>query len=78
MTLSCGVNDVWHGEKGIELEDYEKNITDIIDKAQAAGVKVVILTSTMIKEKQSTPQNQKLIEQEFNKLVTGLFDPNAH
>ena len=21
MTLSCGVNDVWHGEKGVSLED---------------------------------------------------------
>src|SRR5688572_15438237 len=25
MTLSCGVNDVWHGAKGVPLEDYKKN-----------------------------------------------------
>lgn len=37
MTLSCGVNDVWHGAKGVTLEDYKKNITAIIDQAQAAG-----------------------------------------
>lgn len=61
MTLSCGVNDVWHGEKGVTLEDYKKNITEIVTKAQAAGVKVVILTSTMIQEDQSTPANQKLV-----------------
>lgn len=61
MTLSCGVNDVWHGAKGVPLEDYKKNITAIIDKAQAAGVKVVVLTSTMIKENQETPENQKLV-----------------
>jgi lysophospholipase L1-like esterase len=61
MTLSCGVNDVWHGPKGVLLEDYKKNITAIIDRAQAAGVKVMILTSTMIKEDQATPQNQQLI-----------------
>ena len=61
MTLSCGVNDVWHGVNGVPLDDYKKNITAIIDKAQAAGVKVMILTSTMIKEDQANPENQKLV-----------------
>lgn len=60
MTLSCGVNDVWHGEKGVSLEDYRKNITTIVDQAQAAGVKVMILTSTMISENQASAENQKL------------------
>jgi lysophospholipase L1-like esterase len=60
MTLSCGVNDVWHGANGVPLEDYKKNITAIVDQAQAAGVKVMILTSTMIREDAATPENQKL------------------
>ncbi|MCF7731500.1 MAG: hypothetical protein K9N23_07425 [Akkermansiaceae bacterium] len=60
MTLSCGVNDVWHGDNGVPLEDYKKNITSIVDQAQAAGIKVVILTSTMIGEDQANPNNQKL------------------
>ena len=61
MTLSCGVNDVWHGEKGVPLEDYKKNITSIVDQAQATGVQVILLTSTMIGEDQANPNNQKLI-----------------
>jgi lysophospholipase L1-like esterase len=61
MTLSCGVNDVWHGPKGVLLEDYKKNITAIIDRAQAAGIKVMVLTSTMIKEDQASQLNQQLI-----------------
>jgi lysophospholipase L1-like esterase len=61
MTLSCGVNDVWHGPNGIPLPDYEKNITAIVDRAQQAGIKVVILTSTMITEDQQNPNNQKLV-----------------
>ena len=61
MTLSCGVNDVWHGAGGVKLEDYKKNITAIVDQAQAAGVKVMILTSTMIKEDQKTSLNQQLL-----------------
>ena len=60
MTLSCGVNDVWHGANGVPLPDYKKNITEIVDKAMAAGVKVVILTSTMIGENQADENNQKL------------------
>ncbi|MDT8388932.1 MAG: SGNH/GDSL hydrolase family protein [Lentisphaeria bacterium] len=61
MTLSCGVNDVWHGARGVKLEDYKTNITAIVDQAQAAGVKVMILTSTMIKEVQDNDLNQKLV-----------------
>ena len=74
MTLSCGVNDVWHGKKGVPLDDaaakagaydekvaergtYKKNITAIIEKAAAAGVKPVILTATVIHEKLDNAEN---------------------
>lgn len=60
MTLSCGVNDVWHGAKGVELPDYRKNIAGIVDKAQAAGIRVMILTATMIKEDAENDLNRKL------------------
>ena len=60
MTLSCGVNDVWHGANGVPLDEYEKNITEIVAKAQAAGIKVVILTSTMITEDPAAFTNKKL------------------
>ncbi|WP_395743904.1 SGNH/GDSL hydrolase family protein [Prosthecobacter sp.] len=74
MTLSCGVNDVWHGQRGVPLDDamakagtyddkvttrgtYKKNITAIIDQAQAAGVKPVILTATVIQENPASKEN---------------------
>ncbi|MFA6563342.1 MAG: GDSL-type esterase/lipase family protein [Verrucomicrobiia bacterium] len=79
MTLSCGVNDVWHGDKGVPLDDaqaatgkyelrpgepakgtYKANITAIVDKAQAAGVKVMILTATVISEELDSDNNKKL------------------
>lgn len=47
MTLSCGVNDVGHGPRGIEFEPYKTNITAILDKCAAAGVKVIVLTPTL-------------------------------
>ena len=69
MTLSCGVNDVWHFKlilgkrtfEGIGIEDYKKNITEILDKCQKAGIKVVVLTSTMIGEDASKELNQDMI-----------------
>jgi lysophospholipase L1-like esterase len=61
MTLSCGVNDVWHGTNGVPLDRYQHNITKIVEQCQAAGVKVMILTATMIGEDQSNANNQKLV-----------------
>ena len=59
LTLSCGVNDVWHGAAGVDLETYKKNITSIVDQAQKANIQVMILTPTMIQEGDN-PFNQKL------------------
>ena len=60
MTLSCGVNDVWHGKRGVPLDQYKVNITKIVDNCQAAGVKVMLLTATMIGEDKSNANNGKL------------------
>lgn len=74
MTLSCGVNDVWHGPGGVPLDEamaksgtyddkvgtrgtYKANITAIIDQAQAAGIKPVMLTATVIQEKLDNKEN---------------------
>ena len=70
MTLSCGVNDVWHGPRGVDLKSYKKNITEIVKHAQAAGIKVVLLTSTMIREDQSNDLNQKLLP--YNEFIKEL------
>ena len=61
MTLSCGVNDVWHGARGVPLDQYKKNITEIVEKCQAANVKVMLLTATMIGEDEPNTNNQKLL-----------------
>ena len=60
LTVSCGVNDVWHGAKGVPLEEYKVNMSGIFDKAAAAGVAVVVLTPTMIYEDENNAQNRKL------------------
>jgi lysophospholipase L1-like esterase len=58
MTLSCGVNDVWFG---LPLDQYKANITQIVEKALVANVKVVILTATVIGENPDEPKNQQML-----------------
>ncbi|HEX8833289.1 MAG TPA: SGNH/GDSL hydrolase family protein, partial [Abditibacteriaceae bacterium] len=60
MALSVGVNDVMHGARGVELEPYKTNVTAILDQAQQAGVKVIILTATQIGLPVTNPENVKL------------------
>jgi lysophospholipase L1-like esterase len=70
MTLSCGVNDVWHGANGVPLDQYKTNITAIVDRCQAAGVKVVILTATVIFEELGNDFNRKLAP--YNEFLRSL------
>jgi acyl-CoA thioesterase-1 len=69
VTISCGVNDVWHGFQdnhplgdgpgGIELDVYKKNIEEIVTRIKASGAKVVILASTLIYEDLNSAENKK-------------------
>jgi lysophospholipase L1-like esterase len=61
VSVSCGVNDVWHGVKGVPLADYKKNMTEIVDRCTAAGAKVLLLTATPIMEDINGPFNQKAV-----------------
>lgn len=60
MLLSCGVNDVWQGAKGIPLEQYKENMTAMVAKAFDAKVKVMLLTPTMIQEDAGNQNNKTL------------------
>ena len=60
VTISCGVNDVWHGDGGCTLDEYKKNVTAMVDQAQAAGIKVLLMTATVIGE-DDNDNNKKLV-----------------
>ncbi|KAF0181431.1 MAG: Lipolytic protein G-D-S-L family [Limisphaerales bacterium] len=70
MTLSCGVNDVWHGARGIPLDQYKQNITAILDQCATAGTKVVVLTATVISEELDAENNKKLAP--YNEFLRNL------
>jgi lysophospholipase L1-like esterase len=59
MTLSCGENDIFRKE--LTFEQYQENVRTILDRAKAAGIKVVIMTQTPCGENLKAAANQKLI-----------------
>ena len=62
MSLLIGVNDVWHDKKGtgVPLKKYKELVSDIFDRCSAAGIKVIVLTATMITEDPEAKENKKL------------------
>lgn len=60
MSLSCGVNDVIH-KPGISLEEYQKNITAILDGCLANNIRVMVMTATMCGEDASLERNNRAL-----------------
>lgn len=46
VTVSCGMNDVIHGAKGVPLDQYQINMADLVGQCRAAGIKVALFTTT--------------------------------
>lgn len=70
VTLSVGINDVWHGfydnhpkgdgPKGVDLETYKTDVAKMIDSALAHHIKVVLVSPTVITEDATKLENVKL------------------
>lgn len=82
LVISVGINDVWHGfkdghtrgggPKGVPLEEYREKVTEMITRAQKAGIKVALMTTTIIQENLASIENQKL--EPFNEAIHRLAD----
>lgn len=75
ITLNVGVNDVWHAffdfqksqfhpqgnlPAGASLAEYREKVTQMVQAAQAAGIRVVLLSPTPIREELDGPENKRL------------------
>ena len=64
VTLSIGINDVWHRvDKPHDpkvLADYEANLERMVKMAQAAGIKVLLVSPTVIDEDPASEGNKRL------------------
>lgn len=77
VTINVGVNDVWHGffdwqehrrhpngdlPAGVPLETYREKVAEMVDAAQAAHVRVVLVSPTLIYEDLNCAENLRLIQ----------------
>jgi lysophospholipase L1-like esterase len=64
VTIDIGINDVWHRLRAPHdqnvLKAYTENVTRMVDAAQAAGIRVVLCTPTVIQEDVNAEGNQRL------------------
>lgn len=71
VTISVGVNDVWHGIlsrdlnrpdlSAVPLPQYKELLTGMVRRAQAEQIKVALLTATVIKEDLASEENRTLV-----------------
>ncbi len=69
LTISVGVNDVWHGfydnhpmgdgPRAVPLEEYRKLVEKMVTQAEKQGIRVVMLSTTVIYEDLSNRENAK-------------------
>jgi acyl-CoA thioesterase-1 len=64
VTISIGINDVWHRanipHQPQVLADYWTNVAKMVEMAQKAGIRVILLTPTVIEEDPSAAANKRL------------------
>lgn len=80
VTISVGINDVWHGftpnnpagygPNRVPLENYRKNVEAMIQAAQKAGVQVVLFTTTIFEDEPHSIRNLRV--QNYNDAVRDL------
>ncbi|HAT14258.1 MAG TPA: lipolytic protein G-D-S-L family [Microcoleaceae bacterium UBA10368] len=77
VMINVGVNDVWHAffdfqnqqfypqgnlPTGVPLAEYREKLTQMVAAAKAAGIRVVLLSPTPIREVLDGPENRRLQE----------------
>ena len=66
VTISIGINDVWHrlgaAHDAKVLAAYRENVATMVDHAQQAGIKVILLTPTLIQEDPNGEGNKRLVQ----------------
>ncbi len=72
VTISVGINDVWHGfddahpegggPNGVPLPEFRARVSAMVAKAQAHHIRVALFTTTVIQENLHSPENAMLVD----------------
>jgi len=84
VTVSVGINDVWHDFlnkrpelkdlKGVPVDEFTTNLSQMIQRAQSSGIKVALFTTTVIGENLQSEENKRLAD--YNKRITKIARKN--
>ncbi len=77
VTVSVGVNDVWHGLAGVPIEEFRPKYTEMIKRLSKQTVaKLVLFTATVIGEELDNEANTKLID--YNDHIRAVAAEGKH
>ncbi len=62
LILQCGTNDVGPAPKGLSAENYRKNIRTVLDAAERAEIRIMLVTPSMRGENPDGRENIRLRE----------------
>lgn len=64
VSVNIGINDVWHGFlpglTGTPLPRFQAELSGLLDRTEAAGIRVCLMTPTVITEDPASEQNRQL------------------
>lgn len=71
ITVSVGINDVWHGQNGVEIEEFRDKYGELVERLGKQTVaKLALFTTTVIGEDLDGPGNKRLID--YNEHIRGV------
>lgn len=64
VSVNIGINDVWHGFlpslTGTPIGRFQAELRDLLDRLQSAGIRLCLMTPTVITEDPTSEQNRQL------------------
>lgn len=63
VTVSVGINDVWHGENGVPIDEFRTKFDEMIGRLQnETKARLILFTTTVIGEELDNDANAKLVD----------------
>lgn len=63
VTISVGINDVWHGHNGVPIEQFRDRYNELVKRLSKQTVaKLALFTTTVIGEELDNEANRRLVE----------------
>lgn len=77
VTISVGVNDVWHGHEGVPIDVFRKKYDEMVKQlSKHTGTKLALFTTTVIGEELDNEDNVRVVE--YNDHIRAVATKRKH